>query len=76
MSILPCTEGDSKTVYSLVWPETEQVVRQSLNDGERLLERHRRPHLKQQDAIGPDFAAIWWDWSGIGSGTVHQWDHF
>ena len=76
MSILPYTEGHSKTVYSLVWPETEQVVRQSLSDVERLLERHRRPHLKQQDAIGPDFAAIWWEWSGIGSGSVHQWENF
>lgn len=76
MNILPYLEGHSKTVYSLVWPETEQVVRRALSDVERLLERHRRPHLKQQDAIGPDFAAIWWEWSGIASGTVHQWDHF
>lgn len=76
MSILPYTEGHSKTVYSLVWPETENVVRRTLSDVERLLERHRRPHLKQQDAIGPDFAAIWWEWSGIASGSVNQWGHF
>lgn len=76
MHILPYPEGHSKTVYSLVWPETENVVRHALMDVERMLERHRRPHMKQQDAIGPDFAAIWWEWSGISSGTVHQWDHF
>ena len=76
MQILPYTEGHSKTVYSLVWPETENIVRHSLMDVERMLERHRRPHMKQQDAIGPDFAAIWWEWSGIGSGSVHQWNHF
>lgn len=76
MQILPYTSGHSKTVYSLVWPETEQTVRRSLSDVERMLERHRRPHLKQQDAIGPDFAAIWWEWSGINSGSVSQWAHF
>lgn len=76
MNILPYNEGHSKTVYSLVWPETENVVRHALMDVERMLERHRRPHMKQQDAIGPDFAAIWWEWSGISSGPANQWGHF
>lgn len=74
-AVLPYSSGHHKTVYSLVWPETELVVRQSVMDVEELLRRHRRPHLKTQDAIGPDFAAVWWDWSGIG-GTVGQWAHF
>lgn len=68
--------GHSKTVYSLVWPKTEDVIRQTLSDVETMMARHRAPHRQQQDAFGPDFASAWWSWAGLESGSVHQWPEF
>lgn len=53
-------EGVSLTVYSVVWPQTEALVRRCMvEEAEAMLARHRRAHTKQQDAMHGPFFQAW-----------------
>lgn len=61
----PWPMGVTSTVYSMVWPETEALARQSLSEGvEELLDRHRQPWLKRQDPMHKDFFAAYERFAG------------
>lgn len=50
----------SLTVYSVVWPATENLVRRILTqETEDLLVRHRAAHTKHQDALHGPFFDAW-----------------
>lgn len=67
----------SKTVYSLVWPETKNIMRSCFAaHTEEMLSRHDATHTKVQDAIGPDFAREWWAWAGVNKASPDTWSHF
>lgn len=67
----------SKTVYSLVWPETKALMQECfLRQGEQMVARHDAPHHKMQDQYGPDFAHAWWQWAGISLESEQIWPHF
>lgn len=56
----PWPLGVSSTVYSMVWPETEALARESFaSHTEALLDRHRQPWLKRQDPMHADFFAAY-----------------
>jgi hypothetical protein len=50
----------SKTVYSVVWPETEAHFRAHItNNLDTMLAAHQDPHLKSQDGIEDGLALAW-----------------
>lgn len=58
--LLPQNELIVSTVYSVVWKETEQIVRHILkNETDNLLERHKNTHLKKQDDMHVSFFQNW-----------------
>lgn len=58
--LLPPDSPVSTTVYSVVWPDTEALVRACLTqDTDLLLERHRQAHLKSQDGMHLSFFEAW-----------------
>lgn len=68
-------ESVSKTVYSLVYPETRALMHEALSEHtNEMIARHDAPHLRTQDAYGPDFARDWWRWAGFEH--ADQWAHF
>ncbi len=57
---LPLDSPLSTTVYSVVWPETEALIRDCLrSELEAMLNQHRDAHLKHQDRLHEDFFAAW-----------------
>lgn len=67
----------SKTVYSLVWPQTHNLMLKCLQENALdMVMRHSCPHHKMQDSIGPDFAESWWKWSNISTESSSIWSHF
>ena len=49
-----------RTVYSMVWPSTENLVRRVLVDqAEQLLDLHRDAHTKRQDQMHEGFFDAW-----------------
>ena len=53
-------DGVSLTVYSVVWPATEALVRRCLTlEVEAMLERHRDAFTKHQDALHAPFFSAW-----------------
>lgn len=52
--------GVSLTVYSVVWPDTEALVRRCMvEEAEAMLDRHRAAHTKRQDALHGPFFDAW-----------------
>lgn len=50
----------SPTVYSVVWPSTEQLIRRVLvQEAEQMLDRHRNAHTKRQDPMHEGFFDAW-----------------
>ena len=75
--MLDYSSGHQKTVYSIVWPETEQAIKNCFqNHLDELMARHRAPHTKMQDQYGPDFARQWWNWAQISSMSADEWAEF
>ena len=67
----------SKTVYSLVWPETQNLMLKTLQEHAlEMVMRHSCPHNKLQDAIGPDFAQSWWKWANVSDEPSSIWSSF
>lgn len=62
--VLPPDSPVTATVYSMVWPQTEQLLRraaiESLDD---MLARHRSAHTKRQDAMHDSFFDAWRSWA-------------
>ena len=67
----------SKTVYSLVWPETRALMLKCFQqEAETMISRHDLPHEKRQDVFGPDFARAWWSWAGVSQDQADVWPYF
>lgn len=48
------------TVYSMVWPSTEQLIRRLYTENvEQMLDAHRNAHTKRQDAMHDGFFDAW-----------------
>lgn len=59
----------SKTVYSLLWPETSAVTNLLWSRREDLETLYRDPHLKSQDGLHRPFLEEWRQWSGVELGV-------
>lgn len=60
MTAVQLPQGVSLTVYSVVWPSTEALVRRCMIDeAELMLARHRQAFTKQQDALHGPFFDAW-----------------
>lgn len=58
--LLSPQDAVSRTVYSAVWPETEDLVRTCLTqETEAMLARHRHAHSKHQDTLHEAFFDAW-----------------
>lgn len=65
MTSKPLPDSVSLTVYSVVWPSTESLVRRVLTqETEELLSRHRAAYTKRQDALHAPFFQAWLDFVG------------
>ena len=59
-SVLPPNSPVTSTVYSVVWPDTEHLVRQCMRDEcELMLSAHRHAHTKRQDPMHEGFFNAW-----------------
>ncbi len=60
MTAVQLPQGVSLTVYSVVWPSTEALVRRCMIDeAESMLARHRQAFTKHQDALHGPFFDAW-----------------
>lgn len=56
----PANFSVCQTVYSVVWPDTEDFVRQTMkSDMEAMLDLHRDAHTKRQDGMHEPFFDAW-----------------
>lgn len=55
--------GVSQTVYSLAYPESRRLIRSTLLEVDRLMERHERPWERRQDGMHEGFKAAWLDFA-------------
>lgn len=68
-------EAVSRTVYSVVWPETESLVRRCMKEEtEAMLARHRGASTKRQDPMHEEFFEAW---KGFAAGELRMpWGDF